>query len=85
MGHNGSKWSFVLGVKPRKVVIQILLNCRMWFLRSYVEGSGFLKKDVTMKFHLQTDGQVECTIQTLGSMLRVCVVDFKVIRMIISF
>ena len=29
-------------------------------------------------YHRQTDGQSECTIQTLEDMLRVCVLDFKV-------
>ena len=28
-------------------------------------------------FHPQTDGQAECTIQTLEDMLKACVIDFK--------
>ena len=28
-------------------------------------------------FHPQTDGQAECTIQTIEDMLRACVIDFK--------
>ena len=28
-------------------------------------------------FHPQTDGQAECTIQTLEDMLRACIIDFK--------
>lgn len=31
-----------------------------------------------MAFHLQSDGQLEKTIQTLEDMLRVCVIDLKV-------
>ncbi|XP_069151852.1 uncharacterized protein [Solanum lycopersicum] len=32
---------------------------------------------LSTSFHPQTDGQVECTIQTLEDMLKVCVIDFK--------
>ena len=28
-------------------------------------------------FHPQTDGQAECTIQTIEDMLRACVIDIK--------
>ncbi|GKF44145.1 putative reverse transcriptase domain-containing protein [Tanacetum coccineum] len=32
--------------------------------------------DMSMTYHPQTDGQSECTIQTLEDMLRACVIDF---------
>ncbi|GKA59301.1 putative reverse transcriptase domain-containing protein, partial [Tanacetum coccineum] len=32
--------------------------------------------DMSMAYHPQTDGQSECTIQTLQDMLRACVIDF---------
>ncbi|GJW05618.1 putative reverse transcriptase domain-containing protein [Tanacetum coccineum] len=32
--------------------------------------------DMSMAYHPQTDGQSECTIQTLEDMLRACVIDF---------
>nr|GEY30098.1 putative reverse transcriptase domain-containing protein [Tanacetum cinerariifolium] len=33
--------------------------------------------DMSMAYHPQTDGQSECTIQTLEYMLRACVLDFR--------
>ncbi|GKF75689.1 putative reverse transcriptase domain-containing protein [Tanacetum coccineum] len=33
--------------------------------------------DMSMAYHLQIDGQSECTIQTLEYMLRACIIDFR--------
>ncbi|GKA06017.1 reverse transcriptase domain-containing protein [Tanacetum coccineum] len=35
-----------------------------------------MRLDMSTAYHPQTDGQSECTIQTLEDMLRVCVIDF---------
>ncbi|KAF3681263.1 putative trehalose-phosphate phosphatase 1-like [Capsicum annuum] len=42
-----------------------------------VRGLG-TKVNLSTAFHAHTDGQAECTIQTLEDMLRACVIDFKV-------
>jgi len=47
------------------------------FWKSFQKGLGTRVK-ISMAFHLQTDGQVERTIQHLEDMLRSCVIDFKV-------
>ncbi|GJU06217.1 putative reverse transcriptase domain-containing protein [Tanacetum coccineum] len=36
-----------------------------------------MHRDMSMTYHPQTDGQSECTIQTLEVMLRICVNDFE--------
>ena len=46
------------------------------FCRSFQKILGTQVK-LSTSFHPQTDGQVECTIQTLEDMLKVCVIDFK--------
>ncbi|WMV41364.1 hypothetical protein MTR67_034749 [Solanum verrucosum] len=46
------------------------------FWKSFQKGLGTRVK-ISMTFHPQTDGQEECTIQTLEDMLRACVIDFK--------
>ncbi|GKG47113.1 putative reverse transcriptase domain-containing protein, partial [Tanacetum coccineum] len=33
--------------------------------------------DMSTAYHPQTDGQSECTIQTLEDMLRACILDFR--------
>ena len=47
---------------------------RFWM--SFQEGLGTRVK-LSSTFHPQTDGQAECTIQTLEDMLRACIIDFK--------
>ena len=46
------------------------------FWRSFQSGFGTQVK-LSTAFLPQTDGQAECTIQTLEDMLRACVIDFK--------
>jgi len=46
------------------------------FWKAFQKGLGTNVKFSTA-FHPQTDGQAECTIQTLEDMLRACVVNFK--------
>ncbi|GJW75859.1 putative reverse transcriptase domain-containing protein [Tanacetum coccineum] len=45
------------------------------FWQSMQEALG-TRLDMSTAYHHQTDGQSECTIQTLEDMLRVCVMDF---------
>ncbi|WMV54974.1 hypothetical protein MTR67_048359 [Solanum verrucosum] len=47
---------------------------RFWKL--FQKGLGS-KMNLSTAFHPQTDGQAECTIQTLEDMVRACVIDFK--------
>nr|GEV71635.1 transposon Ty3-I Gag-Pol polyprotein [Tanacetum cinerariifolium] len=44
--------------------------------KSMQEALG-TRLDMTTAYHPQTDGQSECTIQTLEDMLRACILDFK--------
>nr|GEW11995.1 putative reverse transcriptase domain-containing protein [Tanacetum cinerariifolium] len=46
-----------------------------WFWQSMQEALG-TRLDMSMTYHPQTNGQSECTIQTLKDMLRACVLDF---------
>nr|GEU76570.1 putative reverse transcriptase domain-containing protein [Tanacetum cinerariifolium] len=46
------------------------------FWQSMQEALG-TRLDMSMNYHPQTDGQSECTIQTLDDMLRACVLDFE--------
>ncbi|WMV23870.1 hypothetical protein MTR67_017255 [Solanum verrucosum] len=46
------------------------------FWKSFQKVLGS-KVNLSTVFHPQTDGQAECTIQTLEDMLRACVIDFK--------
>ncbi|KAH0639227.1 hypothetical protein KY285_035813 [Solanum tuberosum] len=46
------------------------------FWRSFQSGLGTQVK-LSTAFHHQTDGQAECTIQTLKDRLRACFIDFK--------
>nr|GEY48551.1 hypothetical protein [Tanacetum cinerariifolium] len=46
------------------------------FWQSMQEALG-TRSDMSMAYHLRTDGQSERTIQTLKDMLRACVLDFK--------
>ena len=52
----------------------VQLTSRFW--RSFQRGSG-TKVKFSTTFHPQTNGQAECTIETLEEMLRVCIIDFK--------
>ncbi|XP_075103258.1 uncharacterized protein LOC142177970 [Nicotiana tabacum] len=47
------------------------------FWKSFHKGLG-TRVNLNTTFHPQTDGQEECTIQTLEDMLRAYVIDFKV-------
>ncbi|GJR02136.1 putative reverse transcriptase domain-containing protein [Tanacetum coccineum] len=55
------------------------------YLAELVMGFGLMSMqealgtqlDMSTTYHHQTDGQSECTIQTLEDMLRACVLDFK--------
>ncbi|GKC34279.1 putative reverse transcriptase domain-containing protein [Tanacetum coccineum] len=47
------------------------------FWQSMQDALG-TRLDMSTAYHPQTDGQSECTIQTLEDMLRVCVLDFGV-------
>ncbi|GKD14118.1 putative reverse transcriptase domain-containing protein, partial [Tanacetum coccineum] len=46
---------------------------RFWQTLQKVLGT---RLDTSKAYHPQTDGQCECTIQTLDDMLRACVIDF---------
>ncbi|GJX91267.1 putative reverse transcriptase domain-containing protein [Tanacetum coccineum] len=46
------------------------------FWQTMQEALG-TKLDMSTAYHPQTDGQSECTIQTLEDILRACVLDFK--------
>ncbi|XP_070025917.1 uncharacterized protein [Nicotiana sylvestris] len=46
------------------------------FWKSFQKGLG-TQVNLSTAFHPQTDGQAECTIQTVEDMLRACVLDFK--------
>ncbi|XP_049397331.1 uncharacterized protein LOC125861487 [Solanum stenotomum] len=46
------------------------------FWKSFQKSLG-TQVNLSTTFHPQTDGQAECTIQTLEDMLRACVLDFK--------
>ncbi|GKC23311.1 reverse transcriptase domain-containing protein, partial [Tanacetum coccineum] len=46
------------------------------FWKSLNEALG-TQLDMSMAYHLQTNGQSERTIQTLKDMLRACVIDFR--------
>ena len=46
------------------------------FRKSFQKGPG-AQVNLSTTFHLQTDGQTKCTIQTLNDMSRACVIDLK--------
>ncbi|GJZ45386.1 putative reverse transcriptase domain-containing protein [Tanacetum coccineum] len=46
---------------------------RLWQLMQDALGTCL---DISTAYHPQTDGQSECTIQTLKDMLRACIIDF---------
>ena len=46
------------------------------FRSSFQRGLGTQIK-LSTAFHLQTDGQVECTIQTIEDMIMDCIIDIK--------
>ena len=46
------------------------------FWRSFQKSLG-TQVNLSTSLHTQTDGQDECTIQTLEEMLRACVIDFR--------
>ncbi|GKB29087.1 putative reverse transcriptase domain-containing protein [Tanacetum coccineum] len=46
------------------------------FWQSMQDALG-TRLDMSAAYHAQTDGQSECTIQTLKDMLRAWVIDFK--------
>nr|GEX95291.1 putative reverse transcriptase domain-containing protein [Tanacetum cinerariifolium] len=60
------------------VLISIISDSRFTsrFWQSMQEALG-PRLDMSTDFHPQTDGQSECTIQTMEDMLRACVLDFK--------
>ncbi|GJV10070.1 reverse transcriptase domain-containing protein [Tanacetum coccineum] len=45
------------------------------FWKSLQKALG-MQLDMSIAYHPQTDGQSECTIQTLEDMLRACAIDF---------
>nr|GEV97868.1 putative reverse transcriptase domain-containing protein [Tanacetum cinerariifolium] len=45
------------------------------FWQSLQKALG-MRLDLSTTYHLETDGQTECTIQTLEEMLRACTIDF---------
>lgn len=49
---------------------------RLIFRDPFHRGLG-TQVNLSTTFHPQTDGQAECTIQTLEDMLGACVLDFK--------
>ena len=46
------------------------------FLKLFQKGLG-TQVNISTLSHPQTDGQAECTIQTLEDMSRACMIDFK--------
>ncbi|GJR54094.1 putative reverse transcriptase domain-containing protein [Tanacetum coccineum] len=50
-----------------------LFSLRFWKSQQEVMGTQL---DMSTTYHLETDGQIERTIQTLEDMLRACVIDF---------
>ncbi|WMV25087.1 hypothetical protein MTR67_018472 [Solanum verrucosum] len=52
----------------------VQFTTKIW--KSFKKGLG-LKENLSTTFHLQNDGQAECTIQTLEDMLRSCVINFN--------
>nr|GEX90601.1 putative reverse transcriptase domain-containing protein [Tanacetum cinerariifolium] len=52
----------------------IMFTSNFW--KAFQKAMG-IWLDMSMVYHLETDGQSERTIQTLEDMLRACVIDFK--------
>ncbi|GJY47741.1 putative reverse transcriptase domain-containing protein [Tanacetum coccineum] len=61
------------------VPISIVFECDSHFTSPFwksMQDAFGTCLDMSMSYHLQTDGQSEHTIQTLKDMLRACVIDF---------
>ncbi|GKB37275.1 putative reverse transcriptase domain-containing protein, partial [Tanacetum coccineum] len=75
-------------IKPLRVIVDRLAKSAIFVPMRETDpmeklGRMYLKEkalgtslDMSMAYHLQTDGQSERTIQTLEDMLRACVIDF---------
>ena len=60
--------------------MSIVSNRDSWFTSKFwtsLQNTLGTKLNFSTTFHSQTDGQSECTIQTLEDMLRACVMEFK--------
>ncbi|GKB70584.1 putative reverse transcriptase domain-containing protein [Tanacetum coccineum] len=61
------------------VLISIISDRDSWFTSRFwqsMQKALGTRLDISTAYHPQTDGQSECTIQTLEDMLKACVLDF---------
>ena len=61
---------------PKSIVSDQVYTFLSNFWRSLHSALG-TRSDLSTAFHHQTDGQSECTIQTLEDLLRSCVLSWK--------
>ena len=61
---------------PLSIILDQGAQFTFRFLRLFQGGFG-TKVKLSTAFHPKTNGQAECTIQTLKHMLRSCIIDFK--------